>query len=270
MIATYHNHTSWSDGKASLSEMHAWARDNGVHELGFSDHFVLHPAGKTPGWSMPPDRLGDYVGEVTSLRSQPGPVVRLGLEVDWFPDHRDAIADAIGGYPFDYLIGAIHEVNGFRIDSTAAVWERLTRDEQNDKHREYWICQRSLAESGLFDIAAHLDLPKKFGNRPTADLTNEIDAALDAIAAAGMVVEMNTAGWHKPCRDGYPSLDILERCHARDIPVTLSADAHQPDHLTRDFARGMQRLGKAGYDRVAQFAERSVTFQGLEEAVARF
>ena len=53
---------------------------------------------------------------------------------------------------------------------------------------------RSLAESGLFDIAAHLDLAKKFGFFATTDLTDVLEPALDAIAAADLVVEVNTAG----------------------------------------------------------------------------
>ena len=38
--------------------------------------------------------------------------------------------------------------------------------------------------------------PKKFGFYPSRPPTEQIDAALDAIAEAGLVVELNTAGWH--------------------------------------------------------------------------
>ncbi len=91
----------------------------------------------------------------------------------------------------------------------------------------------------------------------------EIDAALDAIADADLVVELNTAGWHKPIRDAYPDEGLLRRCHRRAIPVTLSADAHQPDHLLRDFDRGAERLRAAGYDRIARFRERERRFVEL-------
>ena len=53
MIATYHNHSTWSDGKASVAELIAAARSMGVAALGISDHWVLHPQGKQFKWAMP-------------------------------------------------------------------------------------------------------------------------------------------------------------------------------------------------------------------------
>jgi histidinol-phosphatase (PHP family) len=270
MIATYHNHSNFSDGTASIAELVGGARRLAVEELGISDHFVLHPTGRTPVWAMAPGRLAEYVPEVRAQQGATGPVVRLGLEVDWFPRQAEAIGAALGGHEFDYLIGAVHEIDGFRIDAAPDEWEALSPPQRDDRYRLYWDRIRTLAESGLFDIVAHLDLPKKFGYRPTADLDAEIGAALDAIARSGMVVELNTAGWHRPCRDGYPSLELVKACRGRNIPMTLSADAHEPDHLLRDFPRGAARLMKAGCEEVARFAGRRITFEHVEAAVARF
>jgi histidinol-phosphatase (PHP family) len=269
MIATYHNHSTWSDGATPIADLVDKARTLRIDELGLSDHWVLHPDGRTPEWSMDPARLDDYVAEVLSFRAAVAPTIRLGLEVDYFPHQEDAIRDALAKHPFDYVIGSVHEIEGFSIDYTAEPWDALSQKERNEMHRAYWLRLRMLAESGLFDIAAHLDLPKKFGHRETIDLDEEIDAALDAIAASGLVVEINTAGWHKPCRDGYPSLEILKKCKRREIPVTISSDAHEPDHLLRDFPRAAQRLSKAGYDRVARFDRRARNFDDLEPAISR-
>jgi histidinol-phosphatase (PHP family) len=267
MIATYHNHSTWSDGRTSIGEMVAGARRLGVDELGISDHFVVHPDVASPQWGMPIERLDEYVKEVLSFRDTPDLTIRLGLEVDWFPNHAAAIREALGDHPYDYLIGSVHEIDGFPIDCAAEHWEQLTETERNEMHRAYWRRITSLAQSGLFDIAAHLDLPKKFGYRATIDLSREIGAALDAIAASGMVVELNTAGWHKPVGEGYPSPDILRVCAALNIPVTLSADAHEPDHLLRDFERGAQWLLEAGYRELARFNGRKRTFEPIEAAV---
>jgi histidinol-phosphatase (PHP family) len=263
MIASYHNHTVWSDGKTSVAEMIEGAHRLGVDEIGISDHFVVPPVGETPGWSMPADALDAYVTEIQAFQGRDTPVVRLGLEVDWYPGHAAAIRAALGDHPFDYLIGSVHEVDGFTIDGSPAGWERRTEDDRNAVHRAYWIAMRSLAESRLYDIAAHLDLAKKFGFRATVDLADVLEPALDAIAAADLVVEVNTAGWHKPCRDAYPSVEILAACRARDIPVTINADAHQPDHLLRDFDRAAARLREVGYDSIARFAHRERHFEPI-------
>lgn len=266
MLATYHNHTSWSDGSASAADLVAAAARMGVGELGLSDHHVLHPSGRAPCWSMDPCRLGEYVAE---LRSLAGPMpLRVGLEVDWFPGHGAEIEGALRPHELDYVIGSVHEVLGVSVDGSARVWEELGPDAREAVHRAYWEALEGLACSGLFDIVAHLDLTKKFGFRPRSDLRIPVARALDAIAAAGLVVEVNTAGWHKPCAEAYPSSELLRECRRRGIEATISADAHEPAHLARDFPRAMGLLERAGFTRVARFAGRRVRFEPLAEACA--
>jgi histidinol-phosphatase (PHP family) len=268
VIATYHNHSRWSDGKCTLQELRSGAVRLGVEELGVSDHLALTPWGEHVAWSMPVEAVSAYAVDVLGLHQLDGPRIRLGLEVDWFPGHEVAIGRVLRRFPLDYVIGSVHYVDRFCIDSHAEKWERLTEPERNEIHRGYWERIRSMAESGLFDIAAHLDLTKKFGFHPRCDLRALIASALDAIAESKMVVELNTAGWHKPCRDAYPSLDILHECRRRLIPVTISADAHQAEHLLRDFDRAANRLAAAGYGEVVRFAQRRRYSEPLRTAVA--
>jgi len=254
--STYHNHTRWSDGQASVARVVAQAHAHGVAELGISDHLVLRPSGEVPPWSMRADQLSAYVADLLGYRDVRDPVVRLGLEVDWFPGHADAIADALAPYPFDYLIGSVHEVDGFVVDARAELWDAMADGERDRAHRDYWRNVQSMAESRLFDIVGHLDLTKKFGHRPTIDLQRPIEAALDAIAAADMAVELNTAGWYLPCQEAYPSAALLKQCHRRDIPVTIAADAHRPEHLVRGFQRATVTLQTLGFRSVACYAGR--------------
>jgi histidinol-phosphatase (PHP family) len=257
MKATYHNHTSWSDGQCTVAEMVAEARRLGIDELGISDHLVLHPDGTVPeDWSMLPEQVQSYVAELQAERADDGPAIRIGLEVDWFPERRDAVAGLLSTHPLDFVIGSVHEVDGFEIDYRATAWQQLDVGSRNQVHRRYWQQIRSMAESRLFDIVGHLDLTKKFGYRPTVDLSEEMTVALDAIAAADLVVELSTAGWHLPCQESYPSIALLEQCRQRQIPVMIASDAHVPQHLIRDFDRAAELLLAAGYTQVARFAER--------------
>ena len=52
MIASYHNHTSWSDGASPVMAMVARAGELGLDEVGICDHFTLRPDGSLPHWSM--------------------------------------------------------------------------------------------------------------------------------------------------------------------------------------------------------------------------
>src|SRR3954454_24444620 len=129
--------------------------------------------------------LGDYVLELRAAAAETmGLTLRLGIEADFFPETIDTLRDRLAPYPFDYVIGSVHFTDGgFPIDSYARDWEALSPAQRDDVWRSYWVRMRQLAESGVFDFAAHPDLPKKFGYRPSVDLTAEAGAALDAIAA---------------------------------------------------------------------------------------
>jgi len=271
VIASYHNHTTWSDGTITVAETLAGARHAGCREVGISDHYVARPDGVLVDWSMPLDRLGAYCDALRALGATSGDIaLRVGLELDYFPENETALREIAAAHPFDYLIGSVHFVGTFGIDSDANDWEVLSTAGREAAHRGYWERIAAMARLGIYDIAAHLDLTKKFGYYPTSDLSAEIADALDAIAAAGMVVELNTAGWHKPCEDAYPTVELLRACRARDIAATLSSDTHHsPEHLTRDFRRGAERLRAAGYEEVARFGRAGERWQEpLESAYA--
>ena len=262
--ATYHNHSTFSDGRAPVREVVEHARDLGADEVGLSDHLTLHPS-KRVRWSMEVARLDAYVQTVLDARDEMrGSIeVRLGVELDWFDGREDVLRAVIESKPFDYIIGSVHFVGEFPIDGAPQRWRTLDQDVIDQIHRDYWTQMRKMVASGLFDIAAHLDLPKKFGHLPREQPQAEIDAALDALAENDVVVELNTAGWRKACADAYPSLEILRACRERGIAATLSADAHDPADLLRDFDRGRERLREAGYAEVAWFAGRERRMRGL-------
>lgn len=265
MRTSYHVHSRWSDGANSLRELLEAAPKAGLAEVGVSDHFVLRPDGRRVSWSMDVDRLADYVAEVQSLQAQATPDVplRLGLEADFFPEQEKALREILASYPFDYLIGAVHYVDGFLVDADPDSWKGLSPQEVNAVWRGYWDRVAGLARSGLYDCVAHLDLPKIFCCRPTADLTEEIQAALDAIAAAGLAVEVNTAGWHRPCQEAYPSQELLQGCQRRSIPALVNADAHAISQLNRDLDRGAEWLRRAGYRQVVRLAGRRMVAVAL-------
>ena len=267
MIASYHNHSKWSDGEFTIPDFVASARERGVKEFGLSDHFILNPLGNPPDWSLPTEQVHAYVEEILSFRDRDGISVLLGLEVDWFEDHGDAIQDGIKDLPLDYIIGGVHFIGAMPVDYRPEDWEGLTQHEIDHAHREYWRLVMGLVESGLFNIVAHLDLPKKFGFLPSVDLTPMIHEVLDAVARTGMVLELNTSGWYKPCRDCYPSSDILKAALKRDIPVMLGSDSHHPDHLFRAFGRAAKLLKDIGYTQIAQYVKGKINRVPLEEAM---
>ena len=267
MLISYHSHSRWSDGEGEIEDFVYTASLMGLSEFGPSDHYVLSPGGKLESWSMPLDALGDYVEAVQKAAgcAERGLVVRLGLEADYFPETAEDLRKILWSHPFDYVIGSVHRLDGFQIDDTIEDWLPLSQDERNDIIRRYWIRVKEMAESRMFDIAGHLDLVKKFDMRPSIDLSKEISSALDAVANAGMSIELNTSGWYKPCREAYPSFDILKGCFDRGIPVLISADAHKPEDLIRDYERAKQLLLRVGYTEFVSYRGRQMVFHRIAE-----
>src|ERR1041384_2273345 len=99
MLTSYHNHTNWSDGAATLAAQIQAARAAGVDERGISDHYVLHPGDRTVEWSMELDLLGDYVLELRAAASETvGLTLRLGIEADYFPETIHTLRDPLAPY----------------------------------------------------------------------------------------------------------------------------------------------------------------------------
>ena len=262
MLINYHSHTNWSDGRASLEEMIAGARAAGLAEFGISDHYAPFPDGRAVEWALPQGFLPEYVERILAAKEAEtsGLVIRLGIEIDFFPETVEAAKTELAQYPFDYLIGSVHFVKPgprfFPIDFDASRWEVLTPEEVNTVWRLYWRQIRALAESRCCDFIGHLDLPKKYGFLPTVDLADEEHAALDAIAIAGLAIELNTAGWQKPVREAYPSLSLLRAARKRDIPLLINADAHVPEDAAADYDRARALAREAGYAELVVFERR--------------
>jgi histidinol-phosphatase (PHP family) len=267
MIATYHNHSSWSDGRSPFAEMYAFAESVGVDLLGLSDHFCVLPDGTSPDWSLQPGKVEAYLADVKSFQAKGEIEVIVGLEFDWFENHDRMVRPYVEGISLDYRIGAVHHVEGRQFDVDISYWSDRTEEARDQIYVKYWRLIGEMAESRLFDIVAHIDLPKKLGFYACSDLSLHIDAALDAIRESDMVVELNTAGFGKLCADGYPSLQILQKCEKRGIPITLSSDGHIPEHILFEFERGLARLYEAGFTSIAWFRNRERFFEPLADAL---
>lgn len=235
-----HNHSDWSDGHNTMEEMCIAARDAGIRCFGLSDHWVKppKPGMDSEAWSMKLDRLPDYVEALAEIRGRlqtDAFRILTGLEVDFFYENYDEVVKTLSEYKLDYLIGSVHYSDVFPIDHDASDWDGLSQKEIDEIWHIYWDKLLGTAKADAFQIIGHLDLPKKFAFMPSYDYTEEACKVLDAIAASGKAMEVNTAGWFKACKEAYPSNALLLEARRRQIPILVSADAHYTEHVTRNF-----------------------------------
>jgi histidinol-phosphatase (PHP family) len=244
------------------------AAERGVDEIGFTEHVYYFRQTKEL-WEHPyfVNRcvydLDTYVDAVLDAKRR-GYSVKLGLEVDYRPGLERETHDLLAPYPWDFLLGSVHEIEGHMVDSKPdeGLWKHFPVDEV---WRRYFIALRGAARSGLFDALSHPDLVKIFGRRPSPDAVFlHHDETADAIAAAGgLAIEISTAGLHKPVGELYPARGLLDACHARGIPITTASDAHLPDDVGRDLDQAVDLAQEAGYETVTVFEGRKARQEPL-------
>ena len=84
------------------------------------------------------------------------------------------------------------------------------------------------------------------GHRAGPAVDREIDAALEAMAAAGCAIELNTDRFSDPAAVMYPTPETLRRARRLGIPLVISSDAHAADHVGRIWHEAIALAGTAG------------------------
>ncbi len=266
MPANYHTHTPLcrhAEGEPAAYVDAAIAA--GWSEYGVSDHAPHRPE-PYDDWRMLEADLPAYFEWIEHARAHAsGRIpIRAGLECDWLEACGDWVAELASRYSWDYLIGSVHYLGDWDFDNPKWVGSVWAHSDVEDVWTRYWATYARMAESGLFDILGHPDLIKKFGYRPDGDLSRFYEPAIDAIAASGCTIELNTAGWHKPCEEAYPSPEFLELACSAGIPIVISTDAHRPSEVGRDKDRATELLKSVGYQQTQLFEGRKRKAEALQ------
>ena len=242
----------------------AAARKAGVRELGCSEHIYRFREAlalwRHPFWEE--QAREDLDAYCQFVRSTP---LRLGIEADFVPGAEDRAATLLEGREFDYVLGAVHFLGPHAVDhEDYDVWESL--GDPDAIWRRYFATLAEAARSGLFDVVAHPDLVKVWGRArplPERDTRFYYEPAVEAIAEAGVAVEVSTAGLRKPVGELYPAAELAAMCVEAEIPFALSSDAHAPGDVGRDYDRAVEAMRGWGIDEIATFERRSRTMEPL-------
>jgi len=255
MKVDLHNHTVLCNHAEGTMEAYVErALALGIDVFGFSDHAPMH---FDPHYRMGFDQTEAYRREVLQLRERyAGRIeVLFAYEVDYLPGYMD---ERILEADVDYLIGSVHFIDQWGFDNP----EFIGRYEHEDIDRiwkEYFALIEAMARSRRFDIVGHLDLIKVFKFLPNEPVTAIAEAALDAIGAADMAIELNVAGYRKPVAEAYPSRELLRMARERRIPITFGSDAHSPAQVGL-YRQEIEALARsAGYRECATYSRRERT-----------
>jgi DNA polymerase (family 10) len=196
----FHVHTNVSgDGRSSLEEMVAAARDRGYGVLALTDHAegTLSGVGR--------DALLEQRARIRALQSELGTSLRLlhGVELNIGPaGELDYDADFRNG--FDFCIASLH--SHFDLDRGAQT-------------RRVIAAMRDPSVRMIGHLTARI-----IGRRPPVELDHA--EVFDAARETGTAIELNGA---LPRLD--PPLDALRTAQSRGVTFVLTSDAHHTREL---------------------------------------
>src|ERR1035437_7169844 len=223
----YHVHTARCGHAGGAARDYVLAAlSRGLSEIAFTDHvplYFLPGEDPDPGLAMTRAELPGYVEEVSALREEfAGRIdVLLGLEADYAEGHEAALEEILRAHDWDVVLGSVHWVAGRWIDAPGS-------GRRHEIEGSVLLSRAKAAAAGLFDVITHFDLPKKFGPRMPPEAPDAEAAAVDAARAAGVAIEVSSAGLRKTVGEEYPAPPLLMSLVAAGVPIVFSSDAHAP------------------------------------------
>ncbi|HEV3440347.1 MAG TPA: DNA polymerase/3'-5' exonuclease PolX [Gemmata sp.] len=197
----FHNHTTYSDGTASLEDMALAAKQLGWEYFGVADH----SQSLTIARGLPPGTVRKQWAEIDRVNRQlEGVTILKGTEVDILEDGSlDYDDELLAG--FDYVVGSVHTLFGMPEEQmTARVCKAL-------EHPALTMLGHSTGRLLLRRDGYKINLEK----------------VLQAAAKNGKMIEINA----QPLR-----LDLdwvhVKRAKALGIPIVINPDAHSPGELS--------------------------------------
>jgi len=198
-----HVHTTYSDGRSSISEMVGQGAALGYEYIGLSDHSPFQRVAR----GLDLDRLGKKIKELEKVRQErvsARPLVLLGTEVDILPDGSLDYPDDVLAR-FDVVVAAVH--SHFK-QSKSEMTERILK----------------AIENRYVNIVAH----------PTARLINqrpaiEVDFQCVVLAAkeAGIALEIDGSPWRLDLND-----TLARAATNSGALLAITSDAHSAAQLS--------------------------------------
>jgi histidinol-phosphatase (PHP family) len=245
----FHNHVTMS----SALQMAQAAHQQGIRVLGLSEHVYQISEARAQLEHMPLEgpllTFAQYIAAVESLAQALPLDVRLGLEVDFVPEHNERIQAALKDYPWDFLIGSVHEIDDYRVE----VEEDFTRERGEALWLRYFELQRDAVGSGYFSLLSHPVRMRAANPYVPATIDDELERLAAEATRHDVALEIN----------GYDTLTFPElvsrltrACALHGTPISVGSDAHEPPEVAQAHRQIAAILRDAGISTVRIWRQR--------------
>lgn len=262
-LPDYHCHCDYSiDAVGTIDDYCQAALLKGLVELCFTTHFDTNPKSaradnliRVKGEDKPAtiENLAPYVDDVLAAGERyfgMGLMVKLGVEVGWYPGCEETVARLKERYHFDHVLCGIHEIEDICFccaDRYQVCFERYDLKQMLER---YYSQTAAAARSGLFNAVAHLEYYRKYGEAFYGGEISEAHEAFlpdlwAALRATNTALEINTSGVRRNLKSYFPSTPILTSAKRAGVDVIfLGSDAHRPEHVGFDFDTAVHLLSR--------------------------
>jgi histidinol-phosphatase (PHP family) len=259
-----HTHSNFCDGKEDPEAFVVEAMARGFHTLGFSSHA---PVPFSNNFAIKDeDELRNYCARIRELKEsyRDRISIYLGLELDYIEGICGGFTGMKQKWGLDYTIGSVHLVrngsaedlwfiDGPRVESYDDGLKNVFSGNIKQAVSAYYKQVNTMLISQGPDILGHFDKIKmhnkdRYFREDEPWYRDLVTDLLETILKSGVIVEVNTRGiYKKRCDDLYPGVWILKEMKKKNIPITLSADAHHPSEIDAYYAEAVEILKGIGY-----------------------
>lgn len=260
----FHLHTSFSsDSTADMEAMIRRGISLGLEHMCFTEHQDMDFPKLEHGLDFNLD-TATYREKLLALKDKYKNEIEvlLGVELGLQPHLGGRLAGYASEFPFDFIIGSTHVLEGMDPYEPYYFQKYNTHDGIERYLREQLL---NINEFCGFDSLGHLDYivrcaPDRNSYVP-ADYDELIGQTLTAVINAGKGLEINTAGLKYGLSHAHPHIEILKRYKKLGgEKITVGSDAHSPEHIAYDFGKAEEMLLECGFKYYTIFRERKAEF----------
>lgn len=267
MKADFHLHSSFSaDSDTPMRQMVQQGLSLHLDMMCFTEHMDYDY--KDEGMLFEAD-MPSYFQMLQKLKDEYAPKIELlfGIELGLQPYLKERCSTLVREWPFDFIIGSSHVVNG-RDPYYPAFF--AGRTEQAAYLSYFQSIIDNLHTFSCFDVYGHIDYVVRYGPNKNRFYSytayqEPLDEILQLLVEKGIGLELNTGGFQYGLGHPNPHEDILKRYHdlGGEI-VTVGSDAHAPERIAADFDKAKQILKACGFRYYTIFRKRRPEYISLQ------
>ncbi|WP_435119022.1 PHP domain-containing protein [Halolamina sp. C58] len=230
----YHTHSNYSDGHFIPGMVRA-AEAAGLDGIGFADHCNVTAEGDA---RRRLDGLGFALDEtyprrregIEWARTETDIAIYDAVEMDYVPGREADIAAFLDEAAFDYAIGSVHSVDGDDVQ-----WSENFVGLDDEGRRAvvdgYYDALAALAETELFEIAAHADLVERTPELRGYSTAEHYEQVAAAFADSSTIPEINAGRVLDEYGEFHPAPGLLDSLLDHGVEFVIGTDSHRPEEI---------------------------------------